>query len=256
MDNDTPVETEREYTPVEQEAISQGWVPKDDFEGDPDRYIDAPEFVRRGELFGKIEQQSKTLKQQAKAIEALALHNSKVEKAAYTRARQELLAEKKTALAEGDVDKVVEIDERLDFVKEQQKTIDATRVKAIEEEVIHPEMQQWQQKNTWYGTTRAMTLWADERGIELSHSGKTPKQVLDQIEQEVKKEFPSKFTNPNREKVGAVEGGSTRVTASGKQSDVNLTDDERSIMNTILRVTPGLSKEKYLADLKKIKETK
>ena len=41
-------------------------------------FIDAPEFVRRGELFTKIEKQSKELKAVREALKALGEHHSKV----------------------------------------------------------------------------------------------------------------------------------------------------------------------------------
>lgn len=38
-------------TQVETQARSMGWAPKEDFKGDPEKWVDAAEFVRRGEEY-------------------------------------------------------------------------------------------------------------------------------------------------------------------------------------------------------------
>ena len=90
-----------EVSPVQEEALAQGWVPKDEYEGDPDRWVDAGEFVRRGELFRKIESQSKELKDVRKALAELAKHNSKIREVEYARAIEGLKAQKKEAASPG-----------------------------------------------------------------------------------------------------------------------------------------------------------
>src|ERR1700758_5180010 len=87
-------------TPTQQEALSQGWVPKEEFSGDPEKFVDAGEFLRRGELFRKIESQSKEMKDMRKALQELAKHNSQIRDVEYKRALETLKAEKKAALNE------------------------------------------------------------------------------------------------------------------------------------------------------------
>src|ERR1700741_158891 len=108
-------------TPTQQEALAQGWVPKDEYDGDPEKFVDAGEFLRRGELFRKIESQSKEMKDMRKALAEMAKHNAKIREVEYQRALDTLKAEKKAALSEGDADRVVEIDDKIDLVKTQQK---------------------------------------------------------------------------------------------------------------------------------------
>jgi len=83
---------------IQEEAINQGWVPKEEFAGEEDEFIDAAEFVRRGELFRKIESQSKEMKELRKALNGLAGHNAKIREVEYKRAVDDLKAQKKTAL--------------------------------------------------------------------------------------------------------------------------------------------------------------
>ena len=59
----------------ESEARESGWVPKEEFTGDPKTWVDAAEFVRRGPLFKKIDTQSREIKAMRQAIaDMLALH--------------------------------------------------------------------------------------------------------------------------------------------------------------------------------------
>ena len=48
--------TTPDVDPYESEAREQGWKPKEEYEGDPEKWRPAKEFVERGELFGKIMQ--------------------------------------------------------------------------------------------------------------------------------------------------------------------------------------------------------
>jgi len=57
--------------PYESEAREQGWKPQDEYEGDPNKWRPAKEFVERGELFGKIDSLGKELKETRKALKML-----------------------------------------------------------------------------------------------------------------------------------------------------------------------------------------
>ena len=243
-------------SPVQEEALSQGWVPKEEFDGDPERWVDAGEFIRRGELFRKIESQSKELKDVKKALNELAKHNSKIREVEYARAVEGLKAQKKTALAEGDADRVVEIDDKIDLVKDQQKILQAQQLQeaAQVDNTVHPELQNWIAKNSWYESDKKMKAYADSIGIQLAQEGMSPRDVLKEVEKEVKERFKEKFRNPNRERPSAVEGS---VPRAGKGSDANfeLSDVEKTIMKTL--VDGGhITKEKYIADLKAVKGLK
>jgi len=163
-----------------------------------------------------------------------------------------LKQEKKAALNEGDADRVVEIDDRISLVKDQQK-YDAQQAAAqVVPQEIHPELKSWISRNGWYETTASMRGWADARGTELAQEGKSPTEVLSTLEREVKTRFSEKFRNPNRDKAAAVE---TNAPRRGTKADAEfeLSDVEKQVMNTLVK-TGVMTKEKYIADLKAIKE--
>jgi hypothetical protein len=242
-----PVE-KPQLTEIESRAAEQGWRPKDEWDGDPEAWRPAKEFLDRGELFKKIDQQNRELKEFKKTLEQFAQHHQRVAQAEYKRARDELLKEKKEALIEGDADAVIDIDEKLAAVREAQRAPAVPQVDPTHQVLF----QGWVQRNGWYETNEAMRAYADKVGNRLGATGMSPNEILAEVEAAVKKEFAAKFENPNRNKPTAVEAGSNK--ASGKKDTFQLSEEERRVMRRFVSQIPGMTEEKYIADLKKIKE--
>jgi hypothetical protein len=241
--------TAPEHTPIQAKALEQGWKPKEQFEGDEAEFIDAPEFVRRGELFGKIEHQSRELKSVKQALDALRVHNTKVEQAAYDRALKSLQDQRRSAMVEGETERAFALEDQIEDVKKEKERILRDVPKSFEPP---QEFVEWQEKNSWYGKDRVMRAAADKLGTDLAAEGKSPAEVLKLVEKEIKEAFPHKFTNTNRERPGAVEA-SSRGGNSVARGSSSLSDDERSIMRKI--VGTGIMTEKeYMDQLKKTKE--
>lgn len=243
-----------EPTPVELKAMDQGWVPQDQWEGDPADWRPAKEFVDRGELFKKIDELKRDNKSLRQGHEELVKHHLQVRQIAYKEALDTLRAQKKLALEEGDAAAVVQLDERIDETKE---AIRQSNQQAAAPTTTGPDpmFEQWTARNSWYGTDKAMKAVADDVAREAVENGvRDKKEILELVEKSVRKEFPHKFTNPRRDAPGAVEG-SSRAPANTKRdsTDSEMNDAERQMMNKILRVTPGLTKEQYLKEYKAIK---
>lgn len=240
---------EKQYSAVEQRALEQGWKPKDQFQGEEADFIDAGEFVRRGELFSKIEKQSKEVKQLREALEAFKMHHSKVKEVEYDRALKALDTARKQALSEGDTDKFFALEEQMEAVKTEKAVVEQeAKVPVVQEPSVPPQLESWMQKNSWYQTNRAMTALADRLGAEFKARGFTLDQALHQIDAEVRKEFPDKFAS--RVRPPAPEG-STR-SGSPKTDNFVMSDEERSIMQKIVK-TGVISKEDYIKELKRVK---
>lgn len=240
---------QRQYTAVEQRALEEGWVPQDEWAGDPDEWRPAKEFIDRGELFKKIEDQNRTIKQFKATLEAMGKHHAQVREVEYKRALETLKAQKKEALTEGDADAVIDIDEKIALVREEQRELKETpQVQA--EPVGNPVLDRWQDKNAWYGSDKAMTAFTDALGRELHAKGLSLTDALSEIDKQVRTEFAHKFRNPNKDKPGMVESSSNR---GGKNAEVfELSDEERQVMHKLVK-SGILTKEKYIEDLKAIK---
>jgi Tfp pilus assembly protein PilN len=229
QEDQKPVE-KPQLTEIESRAAEQGWRPKDEWDGDPEAWRPAKEFLDRGELFKKIDQQNRELKEFKKTLEQFAQHHQRVAQAEYKRARDELLKEKLAA------------------VREAQRAPAVPQVDPTHQVLF----QGWVQRNGWYETNEAMRAYADKVGNRLGATGMSPNEILAEVEAAVKKEFAAKFENPNRNKPTAVEAGSNK--ASGKKDTFQLSEEERRVMRRFVSQIPGMTEEKYIADLKKIKE--
>lgn len=245
-----PEKQPAQLSPIEQRAMEQGWVPQDQWNGDPDDWRPAKEFVDRGELFKKIDEVKRENRNLKNALEEFGKHHAKVRETEYKRALEDLKAQKRAALHEGDADAVIEIDEKIDEVKEQQRVAQATP--RVQEAEPDPVFVAWANRNTWYTNDRAMKAVADEIGREMILRGVQDKvEILKAVESGIKKEFPHKFTNPNREKAGAVEGSTSRV-AARKDDSLNMSEAEKRIMENIVK-TGVMTKEQYIKEYKAIK---
>ena len=125
----------------EAEAEVYGWVPKDQFKGDPDKWRPAEEFVRRGEeilpivrkqnekLQAKLSEQDETIKNMSRMFEKTIERER--QKAAQEIAS--LKAEKKEAIKEGNAERVEEIEAQIDTLKEEAKPDAAPSARTIDE---------------------------------------------------------------------------------------------------------------------------
>jgi hypothetical protein len=65
---------EPQFTEIEQRAAEQGWRPQDEWDGEPDDWRTAREFLDRGEFFKKIDEQNRTIKELRKTQTDFAKH--------------------------------------------------------------------------------------------------------------------------------------------------------------------------------------
>jgi len=243
--NDTP-----QLTAAEEKAMEQGWVPQDQWEGDPEQWRPAKEFLDRGELFKKIEDQNRTIKEFKRALDDLKQHHAKTRETEYARALNALKAQKKAALEDGDADSVIKLDDQIDLVKAEQQKLQS-QARTPEVPAVDPEFTNWVAKNNWYETSQPMRAYADALGRELALRGNSPSEVLKEVERQVKIEFAAKFTNPNRNKPGSVEG-STNKGGKSEGGTYSLSDDERRVMQRFVR-TGVMTEKQYIDELKRVK---
>jgi hypothetical protein len=246
---ETPPEVKTD--PFEAKALDMGWRPKDEWEGAEEDFIEAKEFVRRQPLFEKIEAQSKSMKQLTQAFEALKTHHTKVKETEYQRALTSLKAARKEALREGEHERALAYEEKIEEVEQQRAEFDAEAqaVQVPQQAEAHPEFVAWKRQNPWYSRDTELKEFADVLGASLARQGKTPEEVLKVVAERVKKSFPDKFTNPNREKPGAVEAPSRK----GSSNDsFHMTEEERTIMKRLVRAG-ALTESEYMKQLKEIK---
>lgn len=247
---DTP-----QVSDLEQKALQMGWRPRDDFDGSDDDFIDAKEFVRRKPLFDKIEGQSKELKNVRKAVEALKDHYTKVQETEYNRALASLKEAREQAVSDADGAAFNKLDTQIKKVEHEMAQVNQIKNTPIVEDApqVHPEFAAWQNKNQWYSTTSYMRKWADDYGKDLVSQGfSNPLDVLRKVEEAVRKEFPQKFTNPNKANAPDVDNSSRKTSGKSEKDSVDLTEQERKVMNMLVS-TKTMTKDQYIADIKKMR---
>jgi hypothetical protein len=235
---------------LELKARDMGWRGLDEFEGDPSDFIDAGEFVRRKPLFDKIEANGKQLKSVTKSLEYLKEHYQKVKETEYNRALASLQEQITEAKREGNRDLASDIKEEHQRVEGERDEFLA-EVEAIKvEPTVAPEFEAWVGRNSWYSNSESMRAFADVVGVRLHKQGIAKDQVLVQVEKAVKKEFPEKFRNPNRDSAPAVEGSTPRQPKKDNPLDTSfMSEQDIRVMNQLVR-DKVMTKEKYIADIK------
>lgn len=234
---------------IEDRAREQGWRPKEEFEGDASKWVSAETFVAKGELIDRIEQLGKKLKDSDKTIAMLKEHQTKVKESEFRRAVEFLKQQKKQAYETGDVDKILELDDKLVEVRETQKA-QKQQEEVNETPESHPAFKSWVSENKWYESDSEMRADADTFGEAYARNNqeKTPAEVLEYVTKKIKKAYPEKFVNPNRNKPSGVESGSGNRQGSSRDN-FSLTEEEAKVMNTFIR-NGVMTKEDYIKEVK------
>ncbi len=232
------------------EARTQGWVPKEEWDGDPDDWTDSREFVKRGELFHKISNQSGELKELRKAMQGLVEHHNKVKDTEFKRALDYLKTEKKKALEDGNADQLIAVDDAIEQLKDEQSKAKTTSTQQ-EAKGPTPVFVDWVKQNAWYASDQDMRAFADDIGVGYynRNPGVSEGDLYKVVKERVMKAFPEKFKGQGT-KNQSVEG--TSNAAPKKSSTFKLTEEEERVCKTFVR-TGALTREQYIADIKSMR---
>ena len=238
-----------EPTPVELEAMDNGWRPEEEFKADPKnegkKWRTADDFMDRKSLFDKIEETKRETKQFKAALQQLSGHHAEVKKAAKEEALKELRAERLAAARDNDVEKVETIRDKEDAIKEEIRNI-APPV-TIQEEPA--EFVEFKTRNSWYQKDDKLTRYADALGRELLAKGKSPAQIFKEVEKDVRETFTEKFRNPNRD-------DAPEMVPSGRgappSKGFRLTENEEKVARNFA-ATGVMTYDAYVAELKKLR---
>ena len=242
----------------EARAREMGWTPKEEFKGDPDKWVEAKDWIERAPLYDnkqnpffdemkKLRRRSRTLE---KTVDELKQHYSKVEETAYQRAVETLKQQKLTALEEGDHKAVIQIDDKIDELKEQKRT-------AVSEPKIDPVFETWLENNPWYDNDPKMRAYADEVGVRFAQDnpGRAVHDVFEYAAERVQSRFADKIRNSKREQPAAVEAGRTSPGKSGKPRWSDMPEHFQRAGDKFVR-QGIMTRDQYMADLIKIGELK
>jgi DNA repair exonuclease SbcCD ATPase subunit len=260
-------EDAHEYTPAQEQAVSKGWKPLEEWEGDPDDWVDAPEFNRRGELMDKIGGQSKALKKSQRELEELRKvvkdlvdHNRKISKKSVDELQKELRAQKREAEMSMDYEALDEIDDKLEELKNTRKKIDDldgfTNDTPKDEPKIPEEVrvaaESWREHNSWYGQDVVLTGAADALanlyGQKAGEDADVEK-MFRFIDESLRKEFPHKFKQTQKRANAVDTSSNTRPIINRKKARVSDLSAEQKQMAKRFEDQGVISMQEYAQQL-------
>lgn len=238
---------------VEDKAKNLGWTPREEFKGDPEKWIDAEQFVERGEhimpilkannqklqsevlsLRGEIQRVNQILAAGQEAIEELKKFHSEDTERQVKKARKDLMAELRAAKREGDTDKELDIQEELDNFDEELRK-ESAKVAAAPiahtQPVNDPMFVAWQYDNPWFGVdkkkTALMIASAEELRADPKNNGLVGKAFYEAAAREA-----DKVLNPQgraTSKVESASGRSSVATSAGRRSFADLPAEAKNV---------------------------
>lgn len=251
-------QVEQTVEPVDQETVNeakrQGWVPQEEYDGPADKWVDAETFVKKGkEINAILRKDNEFLKREIAEMKSTMMEFKKFsadnEKRAYERALAELREQKKQAVSQGDGDKLVEVDDAIEELKEQ-RAKEAQQAKQAQNQV-DPSFAEWNDENKWFGKDTELTEEANLIGETIKRRQPTliGREFLDEVTKRIKKMYPEKFTNANRTKPSPVEAttGNKSNVRAGKYSFNDLPPEAKQACLKFEK-QKLLTREEYIKD--------
>lgn len=259
-DNDEEVTV----SPAEEKARQGGWVPVEEWRGDPDDWVDHKLFNMRGEFFDRIQSQSGVIKtlnakieERESALKDMATLTDKIAAKAYKDAMKDLKEQKLAALEANDYSGVIDIDEEIEDLKDQKPKATEDAPEATQAPDIPPEVEAWmkQPENQWYHKDSTMRAMADglANSILAEHEGIAPSALLEQVDSAMRKELPHKFTKQTVADVG--DGGDYSASAHRKNKSLpkfgDLDEDQQAVCRKLVKIGTFDSNKEYIEALQK-----
>lgn len=238
---------------VEQRARDMGWAPKENWRGNPNSWIDAPEFVQRGEqvlpilqanlrkgeaklstLEQQIQRQAQQLAEANETIKVLTDLGTEQSRAAAKEKRRELLRQQADARREGNTELEVDLGEQIADVTSQINAAEANddgtpkprkgaKVTPKSQQANNggdnpnptadPVYQQWASENSWFGTDLRKTALATAIAEEIRSNPENAGLVGRPFFDRVTAEVNKLFA-PARATTSKVEGGAATAAAN------------------------------------------
>lgn len=254
----------------ESEARAQGWVAQEEYRGSERDWVDAETFVKRGREILPIvrknnEKLLKELQEARKIAEearSTAKEFQKFQKEQYERKAKDLEAQmaaikaaRREAITAGDGDRVIELEEAQDALKEEiaitkeQARVEPPKPEVREEPKPDASLQAWLDRNDWFGVDKRTTGIANGLGeaLRAENPNLVGQAFLDKLDEELATTLPDKFGK--KRVANPMDGGtpSTGRPTKSKQSYDNLPAEAKSACDRFVK--QGLmSREEYVAD--------
>jgi hypothetical protein len=235
---------ERDY---EQEAQTDGWRPQEEWQGDPEKWVDAKTFVERGEkisgiLKSKLDRVEQRLAKAEQANQKFGEYHKK------TIEKERQAAEARVHQLESMLAKAIDEGDGQTFTK-LNREINDLKTNIPDAPNMEPQMdaltEEWLANNRWYVEDQQLGIFADGAADRVRAQGFSGKAYYDELTRLTKEAFPEKFGNPNRQKENAVDSGEPASTGKTRTYK-NLPKEAKEMCDEF--VAQGfMTKEDYVA---------
>lgn len=209
---------------TEDRARRMGWVPREEFRGDPDRWRPADEFLDRGEKVLPILQQNyraledrytglqTEMREARQALSDLTDRARRSDERAYQRAMRDLEARRQAAVASGDATAFAAADQEIQSLRESAPAPRKDEPRASKEEPTvppkgpAPEVAAFVQANPWFTTNieARQDAIAIQSSVDRQHPGLSLAERLEITRKKVRQLHPALFENTRRAAPAAV----------------------------------------------------
>ena len=240
---------------AEARARAIGWVSPEDWQGDPPKngFLDAEAFLKRGEqIIPIVNAKNRELKEQlasvrtelaelkgaAQTLNEMNQRQIERERRESEQLKAELQAVRDQAVADGDANRALLAERRMNSLDIQQQRGPSPQELAI--------VNQWTMANPWYEDSE-MRLWADAKAAELVSKGypRGPA-LLDAVSREAQLSFPERVASSQRGKPGLVEGKPRRSEGQfGKHTFDDLPEDAKREFSNFKRLGVKMTPSQY-----------
>lgn len=221
-------------TDVTQTAREMGWRPREEFRGDPEKWVDAETFVSRGEhyipiinadrrklrekaeeLEAGLRETRDLLRASQEAIEELKKYHADDTRRQVEAARKQLIEQLKEARDSGDVDAELKLQRQLNKAEaalEAEPPAPSPAPAAAPAPVKDPDFEAWLAENQWFTTSprkRGLAMGvADEIKSDPATKHLTGKAFYQKLSEELEKEPGFGGDRPDKVSGGRPNGGS------------------------------------------------
>jgi hypothetical protein len=210
----------------EDEARKLGWRPKEEFDN-PEKWVDAKEYLYRRELMDKIHNQNRNMKRMNEELETYRRSIENVEKIitrreelARQQERETVMRERREAIQNGDIEAVERLDEKISHLKDEP-------VKKTQPD-LPPETRDWlkQHESTWFNKNSLENIEMMDEAARIEerfckyNPNTSVQDVLDTVEKEIRRKYPHRFKNPNLERKPEVEASGEYGSAKKSRIDM------------------------------------
>lgn len=253
---------EIERTPDEERALEAGWVPKEEFNGDPDNWKTAREYNMFGDHMKKVAELNKKISEVERKTEDRYKKILESQKIEHQQKIERLEAERERRLEDLDVDGVKEIDKK---IKAQQKSMlqDEAKETPPASNQVDPAIDRWNKANPWANNPnspevkKANEIFAERVNVY----GEDIETALRNVDSEINKIFPDLKTsyNPRRETGMTEDFTQKKRKVKPRELTMNdLTDAEREMYasTSSFYIRKGSKAEQEKAFLEDVKKTR